>query len=357
MEKWVRSLRPKLETLNLKKDAVTIVMGNEACDLDSGVSALVLAYHRHILHPLANIFPLFNIHSKDYVLKTELVHSLEKYNISEKDLLFKDTLDLHALGNLSLILVDHNVLTPDMSGLDTFVCEVYDHHVLERKECPDTKLVVEMVGSCCSLVTQTIRSENKEFLEKDSLDLLLTTILLDTVALKPEAKKVTDKDVEMVDWLESMIGPVDRAAKFEEVSSAKARFEHLSPYQLLRRDLKCIITDKTKVGLSSVPLLAKNYLRLEGVKEALDKFGEEESLEVVLVLGYSVDKGSVSRDLFIYDLGTCGLGEAVASTLEDLNLDLTREEGTEFGVLYAQGNVAGSRKQILPAVKQLVLGM
>jgi len=358
MEKWIRSLKPKLHALNVKQDPVTIVIGNEACDLDSGVCALVLAYHRHILAPHTNIFPLLNIPAKDFVLKTELVHCLEKYNIRENDVLFKDTLDLHSIGNVSLILVDHNVLTPELKELEGFVTEVYDHHALERKEDSNTKILVETVGSCSSLVTQTIRSENESFSEKEPLELLLATILLDTVALQPGAKKVTAKDVEMVEWIESRIGSVDRSELFKEVSSAKTRFQHLSPHQLLRRDLKCIVTDKTKVGLSSVPMLAKNYLEMEGAEEALEAFSGEENLNLVMVLGICFQNEGVSRDLFLYEVGSSALGDTVATALQavELGLELKKEEAG-LGMLFSQGNVAGSRKQILPAVKKLVSAM
>ena len=43
---WLSSLRPLLARLALPGAEVTVVLGNMAADLDSGVSSLVLAYHR-----------------------------------------------------------------------------------------------------------------------------------------------------------------------------------------------------------------------------------------------------------------------------------------------------------------------
>ena len=46
------------------------------------------------------------------------------------------------------------------------------------------------------------------------------------------------------------MAPEARGAVFEEVSAAKARFEHLSPYQLLRRDLKCVVREEISALLA-----------------------------------------------------------------------------------------------------------
>ena len=44
MLSWVKTLRQVLGQCS--SSPVTMVLGNMACDLDSGVSSLVLAYHR-----------------------------------------------------------------------------------------------------------------------------------------------------------------------------------------------------------------------------------------------------------------------------------------------------------------------
>ena len=81
MKDWVKTLRPKVNSLksDCSVKAVTVVSGNEACDMDSGVSALVYANHLQDIHPSLLILPILNIVSQDFALKTELVHSLGNF--------------------------------------------------------------------------------------------------------------------------------------------------------------------------------------------------------------------------------------------------------------------------------------
>jgi len=356
MDKWVKSLRSLLAKQALKNEAVTVVLGNEACDLDSGVCALTLAYHLHIQEPSTPTFPVLNIQAKDYTLKTELVHCLEKINIREEDLIFRDTINLQEQGNLKLILVDHNILSAQDSELEGRVVEVLDHHVLERQQSSQTRMTVEMVGSCSSLVAEKIFSESPSYKEECSLRLLMGAIILDTVNLKPKAKKVTPKDIASVERIESALGAVDRSSLFDELWAAKGRFQHFTPNQLLRRDLKCVTSNKTRVGLSSVPLLVENFVKMEGVRDAVLEFGRDEALDVVLVLGYSVNQDEVTRDLLISDIKNPELHDEISKTLEEDDLlQLTLVPlAAENGNYYHQANVAASRKQILPIVKKVV---
>jgi exopolyphosphatase len=70
--------------------AVCIVLGNEACDLDSAVSAL--AYARFLnqsqKHCTINI-PVINVTRSDFLLKTEVVHFLGKFGINFNNLIFR----------------------------------------------------------------------------------------------------------------------------------------------------------------------------------------------------------------------------------------------------------------------------
>ena len=200
MLSWLRSVRPLLASL--PGPEVTVVLGNMACDLDSGVCSLVLAHHRAISGK-HNVIPVFNIPSQDFPLKTELVAALAEENIHAEHLIFRDQLDLSNIENLKLILVDHNVLADQDNYLEDKVVEIIDHHV---RETSHTNFTIEPVGSCASLVLRKIFQENPDFADLCSLRLIHKTILLDSVELRPEAKKVTELDVEMVEKCEVSLG-------------------------------------------------------------------------------------------------------------------------------------------------------
>jgi len=360
MQAWVKTLRPSL--INRTKDLI-VVLGNEACDLDSGISSISLAYHlKNNGKTNKLVVPMLNIKEQDYPLKTELVFCLESYNIRQEDLIFRDQLDLNKIENLELVLVDHNVLSPCYSDLESCVIEVLDHHEKERKDNEGTKLTIEKVGSCSTLVAEKIFRESPDFSEESVLNLIYRTILIDTVLLSPAAKKVTEKDIVYVEKIESILGSLDRKSIYESVQEAKEKIEHLTPYQLLRRDLKMVHTDKVKISLSAVPTLTQDFLKIENAWKDVSQFMEDESADVVMILGYVIKQGSITRDLMIYTETNEHLYKALVEGLENpqTNLDLVRSTvpgGVTPGVhvvLYNQGNGAASRKVILPSVKKIV---
>ena len=131
------------------------------------------------------------------------------------------------------------------------IVEILDHHAKETELMEG--VTIEPVGSCATLVLKTILAENPSFSDFSCLRLLRKTILLDTVCLRygvkkvmiislfrPEAKRVTPKDVEMVEKAEALLdcGASDRQEVFDRVQAAKSQINHLTAGQLLRRDLK-----------------------------------------------------------------------------------------------------------------------
>ncbi len=79
---------------------------------------------------------------------------------------------------------------------DVAVVDIVDHHKDERPPTAAGTTArclcncrIEMVGSCCTLVAETIFRESPDFLTSDAaiVPLLLGTILLDTVNLSEQA--------------------------------------------------------------------------------------------------------------------------------------------------------------------------
>ncbi|KAL8595557.1 hypothetical protein ACOMHN_000765 [Nucella lapillus] len=125
--------------------AVHVVIGNESCDLDSAVSAIVYAYFLHETS-LASVgtalfLPLLNIPRSDFPLRTEIVHFLGKFGISAPDLIFQDDLDLAKVKvttDLKVTLVDHHVLSgTKMAELEESVVQILDHRPKDG-ELPDS---------------------------------------------------------------------------------------------------------------------------------------------------------------------------------------------------------------------------
>ena len=350
---WLSSLRPLLSSLGQSGAEVVVVLGNMACDLDSGVCSLVLAHHRAASGQHQNVLPVFNIHSQDFPLKTELVAALAEENIHAEHLIFRDQLELGNIENLKLILVDHNVLADHDSQLDGKVVEILDHHV---RETSHTNFIIEPVGSCASLVLRKIYQENPDFDDLCSLRLIHKTILLDTVELRPEAKKVTAVDVEMVEKCESILGSLDRKEIYQVLKEERSRVNHLDASQLLRRDFKTLCDDNIKVCLSSVPMLAKSWSHLPEVESHLATFLAQGGFSVLLVLGSRIKADQITRDLIITGDDQCPQFTAILQALESNstpNLELERDSSASGAKMlrFSQGNAGASRKQIMPIVK------
>ncbi|XP_073178581.1 exopolyphosphatase PRUNE1 isoform X1 [Lepidochelys kempii] len=256
MESFVRSRRAALQEHVQHRQEVHVVLGNEACDLDSMVSALALAYYlaKTSLESRAAFVPVLNIPRSEFPLRTESAFLLQEQQIPDSCLIFRDEIDLHALhraGLLSLTLVDHHILPSGDAALEEAVIEVIDHRPLERE--PRCRVTAELVGSCATLVTERIVQGPAELLDRQTAALLLGTILLDCVNMTPEAGKVTPKDSQYVALLESKFPDLPaRSILFEALQTAKFDVSGLTTDQMLRKDLKALSSDGLVLAISAV---------------------------------------------------------------------------------------------------------
>lgn len=177
MERFLEGRRAALQEHIQRRQEVHVVMGNEACDLDSTVSALALAYFlaKTSVPPKAAFIPVLNIPRTDFALRTETTFLLREHSIPDSSLIFRDEIDLaglHRAGLLSLTLVDHHVLPSTDAALEEAVVDVLDHRPLEREWAPSCQLTVELVGSCATLVTERIAQGPPGVLDRTTAALL-----------------------------------------------------------------------------------------------------------------------------------------------------------------------------------------
>ncbi|KAJ8383388.1 hypothetical protein AAFF_G00220880 [Aldrovandia affinis] len=117
MEGFLRSCNAALKQgSEVNHSGFHVVLGNEACDLDSMVSALSFAYFLYKTSGSSGgraPVPVLNIPRAEFPLRSDSAFLLRESGLAAADLLFRDELDLQALhraGLLALTLVDHNVL-------------------------------------------------------------------------------------------------------------------------------------------------------------------------------------------------------------------------------------------------------
>lgn len=76
-----------------KSNQIHIVLGNESCDLDSAVSALVFAYFlkEHVYKSKLDhiVIPILNINVEELPLRTEICYTFEEIGITNDHLVFR----------------------------------------------------------------------------------------------------------------------------------------------------------------------------------------------------------------------------------------------------------------------------
>ncbi|ALC48998.1 pn, partial [Drosophila busckii] len=343
-----------------------IVIGNESCDLDSAVSALTLAFIYAQRQQEHDYVPVLNIPRIDYPLKTEVGHMFSKCGIAEQSLIFRDDLPPQLSSNCSVILVDHHI-----SKLAPHVVEILDHRPLENNPALQllpthcVRQIEAELGSCATLVGERYLAMD-EPRSSEVAKLLHATIVLDTINFSPGAKRFCARDVTMVEQLERQLENVNadnkeqRQLLFDELVAARADISKLTLVEVLRKDMKLLQTERHTVPLAGLPMLARDFIDKNGAEQAIREFAADSNLLLILGMYVPPNKaGQVQRDIALISLtGQTQLVECVRRALVDCQdppLELAPHDvASNFmgGCFLRQHNLQGTRKHILPVVKQ-----
>jgi len=379
MEEFVSGLRGRL-ALNLLQDAeterrpVTVVVGNESCDLDSAVSAIVLAYFLHTRQSPGEkekiIVPVLNVSSEDLPLKTDVTKVLLTLGIQAFDIPRLDEIDfssLRHLGLLSLVLVDHhNLFDPD---LEDCIEEIIDHRPVSSllpKSCtgPDSKAVVNIkpVGSCATLVLKRVWEINPDFRDTQSLRMIRFAIITDTVNFSESAKKTTEDDLSVMDRIDLLLGldTLSRTVDYQLVLAAKTDLSGLSTKQILQKDLKVVKSTDGDQGLafSSAMTSAADLAQREDFIQDATAFLKERSCQGLVVMGMVVSKAEgvehVQRDMVIFPSEQTLCRNIVDKLPGYPELKLEGRKSEINACIFNQGDVSYSRKKVMPIIKEIL---
>ncbi|KAJ3161079.1 Exopolyphosphatase [Geranomyces michiganensis] len=189
---------------------VTVVIGNEAADLDSLVSAVSYAYLKSTTAPPGREYvPVVSIPRCDFALRTECPFTLRRAFDSvdiEALLTFMDEIDLDALlaaDRLEMVLVDHNKLAPSLERFASTVVGVIDHHTDEELYKDAEPRLIRVVGSATSLVAEQWMAQSgaEAHMEPGLATAMIAAVLIDTVNLVEEYARVTEDDRRAVKYL------------------------------------------------------------------------------------------------------------------------------------------------------------
>ncbi|KAG5644022.1 hypothetical protein DXG03_009237 [Asterophora parasitica] len=294
----------------------TVVMGNEAGDLDSLASSVAFAWLQSEIYKKPTI-PLLQLERDDIDLRAENIHALHLAGITkpkEELLYLTDVKGFSPFPSQNFALVDHNRLGALYTAANPSakIIAVLDHHEDEGlyKDTASPR-TIEPSGSCASHVAALCPPE----LPADLATLLLTAILIDTNGLKPGGKALAT-DIYAAGFLASRstfasklpgklvtallddpkAGPgpnaLYEASAIRELTATlvakKGGVSHLSGRDLLRRDYKdyqYVVDGKTvRAGLASVPVPLKAWGKGGKFEEAAVAWMRERELVVLGVL-------------------------------------------------------------------------
>ncbi|XP_068236710.1 exopolyphosphatase PRUNE1 isoform X2 [Palaemon carinicauda] len=311
------------------------------------------------------IVPSLNIQQEDYPLKTEVSYWLSKHGVTQEHIIFRNELDLareKAL-DVKLTLVDHNVQAINDKDLEPLVVSILDHHKLERPNPENVRdgIRIEMVGSCSTLVAEEVLEKLPDILDNTTASLLYGTIILDTVNLNKEAKRVTAKDIEVCQHLQSRMNfEPNNNDIFKELTAAKSDVSNLTSEELLRKDVKVVEGCDLKIAIPSIPMSVKRYLEQPGVSETLKHHCAKHDYAVIVIMGITITEEKVSRDIAVYSVND-ELKKKVTHHLQSASDGILQLEpmdiSVECGLVYIQKNHAASRKVVLPLIREWLCQM
>ncbi|CAG9828888.1 unnamed protein product [Diabrotica balteata] len=146
---------------------IHIVLGNESCDIDSSVSAVLIANYYNTFRPDfipadALVVPVQNVSKEGFLYRNDVCYLYNEIELPLDVLVYRDQInfeDLVKTKKVTATLVDHHVLTEKDKILEEAVIQVLDHRPKDPHCCWDysrVKVRIDNVGSCCTLVADTI---------------------------------------------------------------------------------------------------------------------------------------------------------------------------------------------------------
>ncbi|XP_063836276.1 exopolyphosphatase PRUNE1 [Ostrinia nubilalis] len=385
MDEYFSSTLDKLKSNNYGE--LSIILGNESCDLDSAVSSLVYAIFLHWQYQQIkckvctkinrdedmykdDIFvPILNVDRDDFGLKTEVVYFFNEHGITAEKLVFRNDLDLQQLvttKKAKVVLVDHHTLSNSDKFLAPFVIEIIDHRPIDKSAWgykEDTRSTIETVGSCCTLIAQRIKdlatlvAKDVDFFNAYPVcsDMLHSTIILDTVNFSKDLNKATPHDEDIILFLETLLKPSDyeteRKNKLDRLSTAKSDVSSLTAAQLLKKDVKIF----GSVLVPSFPILVQEFLQKPEAQRALSEALNSRGCSVALLLGMDYKEG-MKRDTAVYSDN--------AEKETQLSAFIEQWASPPLGLTplapplpchyYKQDNLTATRKQYIPAINEFL---
>jgi exopolyphosphatase len=369
------------------------VMGNEAGDADSIISAITLAYIESV-KGLMEKTPIVSIPQADLeTQRPETVLLLKLAGISDAAgvLLFVDQPNVtESMEATDITLVDHNRLADTFQQQYWKVLEIVDHHHdqgMYMDTCSGPSRLIAfaddkaLVASTCTLVVERMQELWTKPYPPSLGVLLLGVILLDSVNLSPQAGKVTQRDRDAVqillkdtNWQElsqeskevlqiSSSSRPNTMAFFASLQDTKydpGFWMSLSVRDALRLDYKEYASTDRSFGVSTVLMPVEAFLLKQELITGIQRFMVERNMDFLGIMLASEKDGHLCRQLVLCGTELFHLPDMVQfllhsdydqDSLELMEMPSISIPADNSGLslrFFDQRNAKASRKQIGP---------
>lgn len=322
-----------------------IFLGNESADLDSTVSAIVLAYAASLTGVASA--PIINCARSDFALRADAAALLHTARIPLASLSFVEDLPPTPP---RVTLVDHNDPAAHQTSLAPSVEAIVDHHADSGRFPDASPRIVERVGSCATLVYGLAND-----LDPCATALLLCAILMDTSNLKRGAEKDSAAAAKMMAVLGLAGAGAD--ALHTALHSIKQAQGHLSTADLLRRDYKRFAGGGRLVGIASAGIGFEEWAGRRGPGEelsvgVLQAWARDQGVDVLVIMTHCAGR----REILVCPASAgeehFARGMTAALRGDDLDLEKMRVHSLAGSVVdvFRQRNVLRTRKAVAPIV-------
>jgi exopolyphosphatase len=314
------------------------VIGNQACDADSIVSAYVYAWFLNHADPSNQYCAFVHCDLSELSSRLDFLEICKISNFSNFDFF---SLSDSAQSMSSWILMDHHLPNPPISSSQ--VIEIIDHHVpttekarLLIQSVPRTD--IRVIASTCTIVAERILKSS--FHIPDHIKwMLMMVICTDTGNLSEVLATATPTDIAVLNRLKADLNVSDLSGFFAQVRDSKFSPEFwnsVSVNRMLEYDFK----DINGVGMSVI------FRSLIGLDDSeILSFAKKQSYETFVVLsGALTSDKSVQRELMIYR--STGVGSIQARLESTFSLSLIAASSSVLKYLVLDGSF--SRKKFAP---------
>ena len=329
------------------------VVGNEASDADSIVSAIIYAWFLNHTDKTGNEYIAFVQCEIDDLSQRLDFNEICKIAKPPKFDCLKSVHD-NSVFVSHWILLDHHFPSRFLRNRTDFtsVVEIVDHHVIGSQEeeqfvATVSKVDIRTIGSTCTIIAERILSENSNIILPEwVIWMLFLVIMNDSHNLNVSRGKTTEKDVEIYNSLKSMLRIEDAEPLFHQLTDSifSPDFWYKAPLErLLNYDFK----EMEGVGYS---VLLRS---IDGLKdEEMINFAKAKKFKILVVSsGFLRSNGTLRRQQLLYlPVDSLKAEKIIAAVLAQVKMEITKPFSEEKIVRFEIFDDSFSRKKFFPSL-------